>query len=505
MLTKAQIEEVVAFDAKRRGMGDFDGRRFGTVTGECSCSIKESWEPYDGKSVNESLGHVTRKTLAYNLIIPTGRKSTDWKRRDVVVSHVAVRLDRAYKPVVKEVARINPATGSIELIDIDYHGIGGWIVEWDDSDWRSKHEGEKIVRAQHVWNGWCKDCRGWKFGTGTAFPWHETVNPDALRDTKYRYCQYDPSLQRGIGLVDWLSLYNRDPRVELLAKAGLYTLICPAGLTALRNRAFLDWCRRRMDRRGFRRIGVREMQFMFRHGWSAERTRRFFMWRDRQQTEWHHNDRRNVKIDYMRVYRMLPKWGVDGGEYARYLYYAQKAGLDMKCEGVLYPPVRDGRTSFMERMEAIEDELAKRERRRKRMEDAKLKRLMEGRISEIEEFQRSIDRTKSLDLGAGVKVVLAKSQDELLEEGARMNNCVGCGTYGRGIVVGDTLILMFRKNGRPYCDAEISRSGRTWRVRQCYAAGNSKAPDGIITAAEKIAKILCAKFRKMKKDNGKAA
>ena len=42
-LTKAQMAEIVAFDLKRRTGLDFDGRRFGSITGAKAPHLTETW------------------------------------------------------------------------------------------------------------------------------------------------------------------------------------------------------------------------------------------------------------------------------------------------------------------------------------------------------------------------------------------------------------------------------------------------------------------------------
>ena len=122
---------------------------------------------------------------------------------------------------------------------------------------------------------------------------------------------------------------------------------------------------------------------------------------------------------------------------------------------------------------------------------------MTARKAEIAAFQLSLDKSAVVDLGKGVTCVLAKDQKTLLEEGKKMNNCVGMGTYGHGVLLGSKLILMFRKNGKPFVDAEIDR--QSWRVKQCYAKGNSQAPEEFHAASARVAKFLKAQFKKAQK------
>ena len=240
-LTKSQMQEIVAFDMKRRTGLDFDGRRFGSITGAHAPHLTETWGLCHGSEVFKGKEKPARKTLRYNYIVPDRARGK--ARPDVTVVHVAVRLNGAYQPVVKDVGRWHIKTGHLELRDIDFHGLGGWIVEWEKEDWAGKRPKRRAgdLAGRIVWSRWC-DGGKWKFNQGLTFPWHETINPDALKGTKYEWCQYADSTPNRAGLVDWLMMYNREPKIELLAKAGMYALICPAGIKALKDRRVRDWC-----------------------------------------------------------------------------------------------------------------------------------------------------------------------------------------------------------------------------------------------------------------------
>lgn len=445
-LTRKQVAEIVRFDAAHRPSG--------------------RWLP-------------TRRTLRYNYIVPDRTK--DARRRDVTVVHVAVRLDGARRPVVKDVGRWDIKTGRLTLRDMDYHGLGGWIVGWRASE------------------GWC-DGGAFRFGDGLTFPWQATVNPEALKGTRYAYCRYSDEARCKAGLVGWLMLYRQEPKVELLARAGLHSLICPAGIAALKSRRIRDWVTAHAAEIAGRWCKARDVLYAARHGLTInEAVKRFEL--AATVRRWLAVDWAKPRLDFERIAKALPKWGVDAAEYARYLNHAHAAGRDFRNEGTLYPPTAGGRAAFMARLEALERAEARRRlaearrlnRERRTREAAERKRLaetMKVRAAELEAFQRSLDHVRTLK-GCGYVLVLAKTQKELLAEGNRMHNCVGCGTYGEGIVAGDLLIVMLRDaDGKSFCDIEISRS--SWTVRQCYLKRNERAPQDVLTLADRIAAALKA-------------
>ena len=503
MLTDEQIAEVVEFDRQYR---------------ECDRRI-------------DRLKKFNRRTIRYNYIVPCESKKKSLAevlgfdkptKKEVCIVNVAVRLDVNYVPVVKEVMWMRPETGWQEYRDLCYYGIAGWTVRWRSSETRSRRKpraGKKFRIGKPV-----DDKRfhmAFKHGRpGFNRTYDDTVNPQALEGTRYQYCQYDDDVPRHTGLMEWLALYRREPKVELLAKCGLYCFINPAGLKALKQKRIFQWAKDNMAMlRKLSHLPIKYVLWAARHDTTLEDARHHYeivvhnLSHELDSVRWHlkypGHDRTGVrlKLDYERLAGLLKKWHVDGYEYGRYIQHAFDAGLDLKNDGTLYPPTRGGRKAFMARLEELERECARLEEIRERAEKKRRKaeekaerewiaKTMKVRFEEIEAFQKSLRRTATLR-GCGYTLVLAKTQKELRAEGRRMGNCVGNGTYGRGIVEGDRLIVMLGLGGKSYCDIEIDR--RNWCVRQCYLKGNTTPPKEVRELAARIAAFLKDEHRRHRK------
>ena len=498
MLTNKQYAEIVEFDRMYRGLD---------------------------KCKADQIYHV-RRTIRYNYIVPRNPRrgrcgAKPDGRSEVVIVNVAVRLDKNYVPIVKEVMWMRPETGWQEYRDLSYYGIAGWTVRWARSDYRKRkpRAGERFRIGRRVDDrSYHMDFKHGRPGFNRTFD--DTVNPQALEGTRYQYCQYADDAPCFTGLMEWLALYRREPKVELLAKCGLYCFINPAGLKALKQKSIFQWAKDNMAMlRGYRHLPIKYVLWAARHDTTLEDARRHYeivvhnLSHQLDSTRWHlkypGNDRAGVKLklDYERLAGLLKKWHVDGYEYGRYIQHAFDAGLDLKNDGTLYPPTRGGRKAFMARLEELEAECARLEKIRERAEEKKrrakekaekewIAKTMKVRFKEIEAFQKSLRRTATLR-GCGYTLVLAKTQKELRAEGRRMGNCVGNGTYGRGIVEGDRLIVMIRRGGKSYCDIEICR--KTWGVRQCYLKGNTAAPREVWELAAEIAAFLKKEHKQHKK------
>lgn len=516
MLSKQQLREIVTFDRRARGLGEYDGRRYGTMSKRalafCSKHVlaadpyggmPESGSPYwnaaDGERIKD--GAPTRKTLRYNYIV-RGKWTKDPRKREVKVYHVAVRLNREYCPIVKVVATYSPVTNKVRFRDMGYHGLCGWIVYWDRKDYDNKAIRAWIYpRALDKW-----DDHSCKWGDGIKFPWHETINPQALEGTRYQYCQYRDGL--GTGLCDWLWLYREEPHIENLAKMGLYDFITPFATKAMKDKRVFRWVLEHADEMK-KRCSVKAAIWAAKNGKTlADGNRHFELVESMKHAFGWHGRPDGIRFDYERVAKLLTKWHVHVEDYGRYLCECKRAGLDLRNEGTLYPPTKGGRDAFVARTEALEREGDRIERNARRREarlhakeererQERLANLAKERAPEIEAFQKSLDRTKTLR-GCGYKLVLAKTQAELLKEGKRMGNCVGCGTYGEGLVIGNTLILTIKGADAKerYC-VEIDRTN--WTVRQCYGRHNSAAPDAVRNLAIRVAESLKAKAAEMRK------
>ena len=293
---------------------------------------------------------------------------------------------------------------------------------------------------------------------------------------------------------------------------GLYDFITPFATKALKDKRVFRWVLDNADKLK-KRCSVKAAIWAAKHGRSladgnahfklVESMKYAFGWRGRPD---------GLRLDYERIAKLLKKLRVNVEEYGRYLSECKRAGLDLRNEGTLYPPTKGGCDAFTARTEALEREgdriernarrraarlYAKAERVRRENEKRWIAETMKERAPEIAAFQRSIDRTKTLT-GCGYKLILAKSQDELVKEGKRMGNCVGCGTYGKGLVAGTTLILSIQgADAKARFCVEIDR--KSWTVRQCYGRHNSAAPAEVRNLAIRVAESLKAKAAEMRK------
>lgn len=405
---------------------------------------------------------------------------------------VAVRRGEA-KPVVQW----RPEWKSMRFRDIDTgYGMMGAIVDWrvKESDRKFDETGDRPYLysggyfTRHLWLSSDEDGEEEWNGDTVLFSRYDCVaNPDVLKDTRYRYCGWTE--ERGPNLFWCLYKYHRNPKVEMLVKAGLLNLVTDGKMRDLeRDRGLLRFVARNRD--SVRNLAWADVKWMYRTGSSEEAAlRRAELRRDRMEFFRHAGRRFPVGIDREAAYAYCRKRGVNAGRYAEAIVLAVEEGLDVRSRAVCQP--RDFAAFYAERKrnEAIRypDETRRSMTPESRMALAKRDERIAAFVKELNEM------VSKLDTGS-YKIVWLTSQDEFAKEGKSMNNCIGMGSYSMSMSKRDCVCLVLASKGERV-DIEID-SG--WNVRQCHTNDNLTASKEAWSVAKRIA-------AKLKKAYAKAA
>lgn len=150
--------------------------------------------------------------------------------------------------------------------------------------------------------------------------------------------------------------------------------------------------------------------------------------------------------------------------YRDYLDLSAKAGRDMDSRGVLFP--RDYCEQFLE-LQKIVTEAENRER------NAKIAKTLE-KLNLPRQFSKS-----------GLEVRPLTSQEEMIDMGNRLHNCVGTCGYGAEMADGTIVILAVYQNGIPMNCVELLaprkeksniKAGNTYKVLQNHGDHNENSP-----------------------------
>ena len=411
------------------------------------------------------LSHPVRMTYRYTTLIPK-------RNGEVRFVVFAVRLSKDYR---QPICTMDTDRDSVALRNVGFHGMAGWKVYWDEEE--CEFFGANSWYGATRFGEWSTDLR-WKFRAGYCFPLEKVLNVEVLAQTRYRYHGW--SRGNGIGLYDYLRLYREYPRVELLAKAGLWS-VCNFGTLRrlVKNKALMEFIRTHRTEIEVDRYGINEINIAMRLGCTLEEARsrlsislnlsRYGVVRHAstdEMADWIIRLQKSRKMGEIQAIQ----------EYARYVRYAQEAGYDVAVRSVALPPIK----GFADRLERIEREAARAERLKKRRESYAARKRRERARQTIKAIVGKFD-------GAPIKgfvVAIPTTQKALVELGKAMHNCVGDGRYAAKIRDGNSVIVALTSSGRSIVCIELDMVRGV--VAQCYGQRNTVPPAGAQPAAEQL-------------------
>lgn len=158
-----------------------------------------------------------------------------------------------------------------------------------------------------------------------------------------------------------------------------------------------------------------------------------------------------------------------------YLWQCEELGLDLKKSYFMFPNNLEER--HLEYTKLIKT------RRNKEIEDG---------------IKKTFDKWKDLDYKDGVfKLVVARNQQMIIAEGSSLGHCVGGSGYTSRMAKGTRLIIMIRKNNKPYSTIEFDP--KRFEIIQNRGKNNKNMPDAV-DFADKWLKKHVERIKKSKSD-----
>jgi hypothetical protein len=373
---------------------------------------------------------------------------------DMEIHTIACKYRRDGSVVAKEVVRASVDDPFQHVKDVACMAISGYVVDWSPEkigrprDWSYNGRWESEAYAPR-----CK----WKIAC-------EVVNPEALLDhPRFRYCSWS----WGCGdILDYLKVFAKNPRIELLAKAGLGRFGSCSGFA---KRLASD---KRMAR--FLMENAEEVKECC---YGCDVIGKAY----RDGSTLAEADTRIRNRRHFRAYGLPPevdaskamayKRGLSEYDYCRYLQNCKRLGLDLLDTKNAFP------RRFKQRAQVIADQCAELDRKAR----AELAKQQDQQIAATAtRFARLERRTSAL------RYTIPRKTAELIREGKRMSNCLGNGHYAAKMARGETLIVFVRRAERPnaaFVAVEFSPDQK--RVLQCYAAKNGRPPEPVIRSVKK--------------------
>jgi hypothetical protein len=382
-----------------------------------------------------------------------------------------------------------------------------------------------------------------------ALPSDCLARADLLARTRYRYCGWkplkpdDPALlatahwpnycpNYAKQLAEILYAYAKDPKTELLVKAGLFNAYRFSPVRTPKK------CAELARNKVLMKMLIQNPELATRYNWndlvwmskSGKRTIADVRERERKRAEpsaYFSAVRQSYPTGIPKRAAMVycQKNGVDAGQYCEAMNNARAEGLDLRARCVAYPT--DFKKFYAARAKAEQIRHKKYEREQKRMlarierenkkreawwakngarirveqaaREEREKKILARRDELIAQFVDELralveKHAEELNLGDW-KIAWLTKQDDFLNEGNDMGNCIGGGSYSLGMAGRDCVCLAIAQ-GEERVDIEI---GDGWKLKQCYARKNTTPPKSAREVAQRLAELFKKHKRKLMK------
>jgi hypothetical protein len=339
--------------------------------------------------------------------------------------------------------------------DMEYTYIGGYMVGWHDVGITKKPK-------------WYEDGKWYEADSKYFNVFSTLLNIDFLaKYDKYKYSAYD--LYKGDDILQYLRLYEEYPQTEYLVKFGLsYYVQYKQILKAIgKDKSFRKWLFNNHTALQGNYYYVSTIMKAYKDNKPLAEVQAFEEKVKKINANGHLKLIRDLFGKNIGEYMdYIEKQNISHRLYIDYLTACNYLGLDMSENKNRIPH------DFMHWHDVRIDEYHS----AKALKDA------EERKELYEKFSKVAEKYSKLCNENGAYVVMiAQSPAELINEGEKLNHCVGRMNYDQKFIREETLIFFVRTKENPtepFVTVEYSIKSK--KVLQCYAKGNTK-PDAEVT------------------------
>ena len=352
--------------------------------------------------------------------------------------------------------------------DMDYTYMGGYQVGW---------YAEGLYKEPKLY----EDGKWWECEDKYFDPFAPIVNLDYLeRYPEYKYSAYD--LYPDTDILQYLRLYEEYPQTEYLLKFGLSYYVKNKQLLKKigKDKTFRKWLFNNHTalKNGFYYVSTIIKAYEENKPLNVvqayeEKKKKINADRCLKPIRDLFGKNINKYIDY------TEKQNIHNYIYLDYLKACNYLGLDMSEEKNSMPHDfmhwHDVRIEEYTTVKAFRDE---EERKAKALKDAEERKELYDKFSKVAEKYSALQYTEN----GAYMIMIAKSQAELINEGAILKHCVGRMGYDKKFAREESLIFFVRTKDNPtepFVTVEYSIKSK--KILQCYAKGNS-TPDAEVTS-----------------------
>lgn len=346
--------------------------------------------------------------------------------------------------------------------DIAFFYLGGYVVGWYE---------EGLTKYKK----WYEDGE-WGVVDDKYFNLYAPiVNKEYIdKFPEYQYSAYE--LYPDFDLFEYLRIYERYPQAEYFLKFGLsqYSKSIMLLKKTAKDKAFRKWLFANHSELSSRKYYIYSILQAYNRNEPlkavqvyAEEKRKISFSKEYEPIK------ELFKGDYSSYINYILKQNISSHLYLDYIKACNYLGLDMKEDKNCFPHDfmhwHDIRIDEYSTAKAIEDE-----RKRKEL---------------YAKFESVADKYSNLQYdGKGNYVaIIAKSPDEIIQEGKILDHCVGRMNYDQKFIREESLIFFIRHSetpDEPFVTAEYSLKSK--KLLQCYAYHNSKPDDTVMEYVKQI-------------------
>lgn len=351
--------------------------------------------------------------------------------------------NRNGKTQYQEVKRAIEGNKNILIKNINYIAMGNYIVCW------SKKE---AIKKCYYFNKYDFDL--WQIDDISRYSFNNayrnyTINDLINLDSSLKYCSYDETMSA----IMYVSMYRKQPKVEMLSKIGLTHLMNNSAImNKLEDKKFCKWLyKQSIDIRNYRLELLTGLDFIYAYNHNC-------LPQDVREHRLKCNELKIVKkelpdIDIEKTYRYLKKNSIDTYSYCDLIIALKYFKLDLNDTKNIYP--KD--------FKYWHDYYTKQMRADKNKElDLKIE-------NQCKKYQKIL-----IDFSSKLKLIFPHCTEDFINEGAMLNHCVGRMNYNKKMADDETLIIFVRKKENvnvPYYTLEYNPHNQ--RILQFYGENDS--------------------------------
>lgn len=378
---------------------------------------------------------------------------------DVQVRTVAVKAARrTAQPVAKEVALTSVDDPWINIRDLAYSGMGGYVVDWTPEGF-----------GRHYYWDYKRRWESSPYGLRCMWKiWAPVVNPELLKRTsRFRWCAWSGPSQGHI--LDYLKIYSEHPEIEMLSKIGLgaYATKVMFVRKLKKDRAFRQFVSRHAaEIRDDCHLTVPVILKAYARNVSFNDAVREV--NDRWAFRYL---RLPTTINATRAKAYCARWKMQLGRYTNYLHNCEALGMDLDDTKVAFP------RAFHARAVVVQDQVDEIRRRENAVRCAE----MNTKLAAVAEEWIWLERKRG-----AFRIVLPRTVDDLIDEGKALRNCLGDGHYAARMARGELLVAFVRDAGRlNRAFVAVAYDVKKDIVTQCYGKDNSKPVAAVVDFVER--------------------